>query len=204
MQHKNLLSQQIQLNFTFYVYKETKYRVFSKASSHLGLQLGWTMSPSGKGNCTAVARGQSALAIASQSFGEHNTTEAHCKFFFWRNLHWLTSSLSLKRYCDSWHSKPLRYIGVAGIIDVKAWIWFFPLVCGGWSGKEERSLTRSNMRDRIQCCERGEPCSYNYLWIFASGSQLFVWLRQDIISTGPWMTYVTGLSYQVAVSSWCW
>lgn len=69
---------------------------------------------------------------------------------------------------------------------------------------EEISLTRSSMRDRIQCCGTGGPCSYSYLWMLASGRQLFDWLRQDTISTGPWITYITGLPYQMVVSSWFW
>lgn len=123
---------------------------------------------------------------------------------FWGNLHSLTSSLRLKKYCDSWHPEPLRNIGVAGTINVKARICFFPLVCGDWSGKEEGSLTRIDMRNTICCCERGGPCSNSYLWMLTSESQLYVWLRQDTISTRPCMIYITVLPYQMAVSSCCW
>lgn len=165
VQHKNLLSQQIQLNFTFHVYKETKYRLFSKASSHLSLQLGWTMRPSGKDNCTAVARGH-VCSCCSQSV------------IWWMEYYWSnTTSCVFGETCIGWPpASGWRGTVILGILNTKihwcGWchrckgmnLFFFHLCVE----TEEISLTRSNMRDRIQCCGTGGPCSYSYLWMLAS------------------------------------
>lgn len=176
-----------------------KFRLFSKAPSHLGLQLGWTVSPSGKGNCTAVSKGRVCSCCSQSDIWWMQLKHTHYKLCFWGNLHfsdlqpqpeevlWFLAFWTTKLHCCGWY--------------VKAWICCSPLVCGDWSGKGKRSLTRSNMRNSIACCETGGPCSYSYLW---SERQLYVWLRQDTISSGPWVTCTTVLPHQMAVSSWSW
>lgn len=92
-----------------------KFRLFSKAPSHLGLQLGWTVSPSGKGNCTAVSKGRVCSCCSQSDIWWMQLKHTHYKLCFWGNLHfsdlqpqpeevlWFLAFWTPKIHCCGWY-----------------------------------------------------------------------------------------------------